>query len=113
MAQIAVNFDTKSKDLSVSINGQKLADVSHISLYRGHDAEDNQSYVEIGVETVKHDEGEEMTTRTVYLSHGSKQADAAIADGCSVDSDIEGFIAFVDEESQFSRDVAEFMRTFE
>ena len=81
MAKINVDFDTKTKDLSVTMDGQRLSNVTRVSLYRGHDENDEQTYVEIGVETAELDVDNEISKRVSFYSHGSVKAQAAIASG--------------------------------
>lgn len=85
MAQITMNFDTKTKKLGVTVNGQTLSNVNHISVYRGHDENDQQTYVEIAVETSEVDMDEEIAKRVVFLSRGSAEASKALASGTYIE----------------------------
>ena len=81
MARISVDFDTKTKQLDVTVNGERLNNVTHVSVWRGHDEEDHQKFIEISVETAEVDVDEELAKRVVFVSHGSAQGKKAVAEG--------------------------------
>jgi|15BtaG_2_1085339.scaffolds.fasta_scaffold02761_2 acyl dehydratase len=110
MAIINVAYDTKSKQLDVDVNGERLKNVNHVSVWRSHDEADNQNFVEVSVETAEVNVDEELAKRVVFFSAGSNEAEKAIADGSAITSDKLPGLVGIAEVDPVDEEINQFLR---
>lgn len=110
MAIINVTYDTKSKQLDVDVNGERLKNVNHISVWRSHDSDDEQNFVEISVETSEFDVDEDLAKRVVFFSAGSAEAKHAVVDGSGITSNKLPGLVGIAEIDPVLEDINQFLR---
>lgn len=108
MAKIKVSFDTVTKKLEVSINDTLLANVEHVNIWRNHNEDDEQNFIEMIIEAGHYHSDDDMTSRLIFVSSGSARAQEALVHGNFIkDANYPGLIGIYIED-QVVKDVAEF-----
>lgn len=79
MAKINVEFDTATKELSVKMDGQAVADISSVAFYRDVYGDEERSCCEMTTRTEHTDDGYYSYTR--ICAKDGVAAKQAIADG--------------------------------
>ncbi|MBY0525592.1 MAG: hypothetical protein K2R98_19460 [Gemmataceae bacterium] len=105
MAKINVEFDTKDKSLSVSMDGKAMANVAGISLYQSYDDED-----EFRCNVVMATKDDTNDIRTVTSIYASEQPKADEQEKAFAEAGFKVSKASPQRANPIHRDIAEFLK---
>lgn len=76
---VQVEMDTEDKTMDVSINGEKVKNVSNVSCYTYFDSYEQENRVSVSVYSSEEDEESGIVKSTSYYACGSEKAKAVPA----------------------------------
>jgi hypothetical protein len=108
MAKITVQIevDTDEKTMDVSINGEKIKNVSNVSCYKYYDSYEQEDKCSVSIYSCEEDKEAGVTKNTNYYAHGSEQA-RAIPPDQAINNVIAGFVGV--KHIDATKAVAEFL----
>lgn len=71
---VQVELDTDEKTMDVSINGEKIKNVSNVSCYTYYDSYEQENRVSVSVYSSEEDEESGIVKSTSYYAYGSQAA---------------------------------------
>ena len=107
MAQIQINADTDTKELSCSINGTLVPDIEDMNIYSNRDSNGNVNSLDVSL-SAKTVTVDGVTVRVSYYASGSEKAQSAIASGQKVYNDMKDFVG-IEDKSEAAKDIDDFL----
>ena len=71
---VQVELDTEEKTMDVSINGEKVKNVSNVSCYTYYDSYEQENRVSVSVYSSEEDKESGIVKSTSYYAYGSEKA---------------------------------------
>ena len=107
---ITVDTDSDNKSMTVTMNGQKIENVSDFSAY--HDVSEDGNTERVSISVYTQEKLEDNTYKRVsYHSYGSEKANMASRSGLDLDTSVEGFIG-VGSDFDLFEDIKKYLLCF-
>lgn len=104
MPNIAVNVNTESKTLNVSVDGVGVSNIKSVNVYQYHDSDGNPIGVDVSM-NARTEENNGVIKEVSYYAYGSQKADEVMACSANKYDDIPGFVGV----DSVVADIASFM----
>jgi len=104
MPNVAINVNTESKTLNVSVDGVGVPNIDSVCVYQYRDSDGNPSLVDVSM-NARTEENNGVIKEVSYYVYGSKMADEVMAAVANKHDDVPGFVGV----DSVTADITEFM----